>query len=107
MALRPPGKFEPDEFAVEVRKLHDLAAARGRDPQAITVAIKVPVRFADGLAGASRPTLNGTPAQIAEDLARYRRAGVRHFILDFATADVGEMHATLDRFAREVRPAVQ
>ena len=88
------------------RKLHDLAAPRGRDPEAITVAIKVPVRFADGLAGASRPTLSGTPAQIAGDLARYRAAGVRHFILDFATTDVSEMHATLDRFAKDVRPSV-
>jgi hypothetical protein len=41
-----------------------------------------------------------------EDAARYREAGVRHSIFDFATADVAEMHATLDRFAREVRPSV-
>jgi alkanesulfonate monooxygenase SsuD/methylene tetrahydromethanopterin reductase-like flavin-dependent oxidoreductase (luciferase family) len=106
MGLRPPGKFEPDEFAGEVRKLRDLAAARDRDPEAISVAIKVPVRSADGLAGPSRPTLAGSPAQIIDDLARYREAGVRHFILDFATPEVGEMHATLNRFAREVRPSV-
>ncbi len=107
VGLRPPGTLEPDAFAVEVRKLHDLTAARSRDPATITVAIKVPVAFVPGPAGASRPLLTGTPAQIVEDLARYRAAGVRHFILDFATADPGEMHETLDRFARDVRPVVR
>lgn len=106
MALRPPGTLEPDAFAVEVAKLHDLLAARGRDPASVTVAVKVPVRFTTESGGGSRPLLTGGPAAIAEDMARYRAAGVQHFILDFATDDVAEMRATLDRFARDVRPAV-
>lgn len=106
MGLRPPGVFEPDTFAVEVAKLYDLVAARGRDPGAIVVAIKVPVRFTGGANSLARQLLTGTPEQIAEDLMRYRSVGVQHFVLDFATDDSLEMLATLDRFAHEVRPVV-
>ncbi len=106
MALRPPGMLEPDAFAVEVAKLHDLLAARGRDPASVTVAVKAPVRFTTGSSGGPRQLLTGGAAAIAEDMARYRAAGVQHFILDFATDDVTEMWTTLDRFAHDVRPAV-
>lgn len=105
VVLRPPGLLEPDAFAVEVKKLEDLAVARGRDPRSITVAVKIPVRFA-GSADTPRPLMSGAPDQIAGDLAKYRAAGARHFIFDFTTGDVGEMHETLDRFARDVRPLV-
>jgi probable F420-dependent oxidoreductase len=104
VVLRPPGMLEPDAFAVEVKKLQDLAAARGRDPRAITIAVKAAVRFIDRASVGE--LLAGAPGRIAEGLARYRAAGVDHFILDFATPEIAEMHETLDRFAREVRPLV-
>jgi probable F420-dependent oxidoreductase len=104
MALRPPGHFAPPVLAAEVAKLRELAAARGRDPEAITVAVKVPVRV--GGTESPRPMLSGAPADIAGDLAAYRDAGARHFALDFVATDPGEMAETLARFAEEVRPIV-
>jgi probable F420-dependent oxidoreductase len=104
VVLRPPGMLEPDRFAVEVKKLEDLAVARGRDPRSITIAVKAAVRFTGG--DPAGELLSGTAERIAAGLSRYRAAGVHHVILDFATPDVGEMHETLDRFARDVRPLV-
>ena len=80
-------------------------AGRGRAPESVTVAIKIRIGFADG-AGPGRPLMTGTAAEIAGDLGRYRAAGAQHLILDFATADPGGMHETLDRFARKERPAL-
>jgi probable F420-dependent oxidoreductase len=104
VALRPPGALTPDLLETEVRKLEDLAVERGRDPRSITIAVKIPVRFT--AATGTRALMSGSAAQIAEDVARYREVGVQHFILDFATDDVMEMHETLDRFATEVRALV-
>jgi hypothetical protein len=91
-------------LAVEVAKLRELAAARGRDADAITVAVKVPVRV--GGTASPRPMLSGAPADIAGDLAAFRDAGATHIALDFVATDPGEMAETLTRFAEEVRPAV-
>ena len=105
MVLRPPGFFEPDALAVEIGKLHDLLAKRGRSPESVVVAVKIPVWLGDRKSGPREP-MHGSPAEVADDLRRYRMVGVRHFILDWITKDPGEMAETLDRFAREVRPAV-
>ena len=105
MVLRPPGFFAPDALAVEVRKLHGLLDARGRPPESVVVAVKIPVWLGDRRSGPREP-MHGSSAEVAEDLRRYRAVGVSHFILDWITKDPGEMAETLDRFAREVRPAV-
>jgi hypothetical protein len=51
--------------------------------------------------------MTGDPGQIAADLQRYRAAGVDHFALELLAADPAEMHETVERFAREVRPQVE
>lgn len=104
MALRPPGANEPAGLAAAVRQLHGLLAERGRDPDSVTIAVKLPIRF--GAAAAPRALMTGDPEQIAGDLRRYRDVGVRHFALDFLATDPAEMHETLERFARDVRPLV-
>ncbi len=55
------------------------------------------------LAPDGRPRLQGTPDQVAADLALLARAGVEHVTLRFGTTDPGP----LARFAAEVRPAVR
>lgn len=105
LGLRPPVTLHPPELAAKVRRLHELAAAAGRDPASISVAFKGPVRFEDGT-GAGRSPLTGTPAQITDDLRAYVAAGVRHFVLDFSVPTVPAMVEVLERFAAEVRPGV-
>ena len=46
----------------------------------------------------------GRPEDVAERMAAFHRAGVRHFILDML-GSVAERFAQLERFAAEVRPA--
>ena len=105
LGLRPPVALHPPEFGARVRRLRELARAAGRDPASITISFKGPVRF-DDTAGAARPPLTGSPAQVVEDLRAYVAAGVQHFVLDFAVSTVPEMLAVLDRFAGEVRARV-
>ncbi len=91
-------------MAAKVRRLRELAAAAGRDPAAITISFKGPVKF--GEAAAPRAPLAGSPAQIVEDLNAYVTVGVQHFVLDFSVSTVPAMLEVLDRFAADVRPHV-
>jgi probable F420-dependent oxidoreductase len=106
LGLRPPVRLYPEEMAVRVRRLRDMAATAGRDPKGITITFKGPLRF-DPAAPRDRTPLSGSPAQIVEDLAAYVAAGVEHFVLDFAVPTVPEMRDVLERVATEVRPALR
>jgi alkanesulfonate monooxygenase SsuD/methylene tetrahydromethanopterin reductase-like flavin-dependent oxidoreductase (luciferase family) len=46
----------------------------------------------------------GTPEDVAARMDEYRRAGVRHFILDTISDAQDERNEQLERFAKEVRP---
>lgn len=106
IGLRPPVSLLPHELATKVRRLRDLAAARGREPLAVTVSFKAPLKL-DGASGSSRVPLSGPPEQVVEDLRAYATAGVQHFVLDFSVPAVPAMLEVLERFAAEVRPHVE
>ena len=105
LGLRPPVALHPPELTAKVRQLSDMARAAGRDPAAITISFKAPLKF-EAAAGAARPPLSGSPPQIVEDLRAYVAAGVQHFVLDFSVGTVPAMLEVLERFAGEVRPRV-
>jgi len=106
LGLRPPVRLYPDEMAVKVARLREMAAAAGRDPARITISFKGPLRF-DGAAGGAPTPLAGSPAKIVDDLGAYAAAGVEHVVLDFSVTTVPEMLEVLERFARDVRPHVR
>src|SRR5437588_36403 len=106
LGLRPPVTLDPPEMAAKVGRLRTLAAAAGRNPEAITISFKAPLKLDAGV-GAGRRPLTGSPPQIVEDLQAYVKAGVRHFVLDFSITTKPEMIETLERFAAEVRPSVR
>jgi alkanesulfonate monooxygenase SsuD/methylene tetrahydromethanopterin reductase-like flavin-dependent oxidoreductase (luciferase family) len=60
-------------------------------------------------AGSARPTGQGTPAQVAEDLQRYRReAGVEAFQINFnGCHSLEQLFASMDCFMQEVQPLVE
>src|SRR5581483_2641743 len=105
LGLRPPVRLEPAALARKVAHLRALAAEAGRDPAALTIAFKAPLRL-EPAAGPDRPLLTGSPAQVAEDLHAYVAAGVQHFVLDFTVTSVPEMLEVLERVAADVRPRV-
>jgi probable F420-dependent oxidoreductase len=105
IGLRPPVALHPHELAGKVRRLRDLTAATGRDPQAITVSFKAPLNLGD--TGSARTPLAGPPSQIVEDLSAYAAAGVQHFVFDFSVATVPAMLGVLEQFAADIRPRVR
>lgn len=105
LGLRPPVSLHPPEMAARVRRLHDMAAAAGRDPATITISFKAPLKFQEAVA-AGRAPLSGSPREIVEDLQAYVAAGVQHFVLDFSVPTLPEMRDVLERFAVDVRPQV-
>ncbi len=105
LGLRPPAALYPDELAAKVRRLRDMAVAAGRDPVAITISFKAPLRLEEA-AGSARVPLSGAPSQVVEDLGAYVAAGVQHFVLDFSVTTLPAMLEVLERFAAEVRPRV-
>jgi len=105
LGLRPPVTLRPPELAVKIRQLNDLAVAAGRDPAAITISFKAPLKFEDA-ASAPRTALSGSPSQIVEDCRAYVAVGVQHFVLDFSVTTVPAMLEVLERFAADVRPRV-
>lgn len=102
IGLRPTINLFPEELAREVRTLHDLARQAGRDPKAITLTFRAPLRFGSGREG-GRP-FTGTPAEAIEDVRQYARAGVSHVVFDPAGRTADEGIEVMARFAREVRP---
>ena len=64
---------------------------------AIFLATAVPSRAAERYAALGRP------ADVAQRIADFRSAGVRHVVLD-PVCPFAERAAQLERFAREVRP---
>ncbi len=107
IGLRPPAGLTPEEFARAAADLRTQAETSGRDPKAITLSFRAPIRFTDGDASSSRTPFIGSRDQIIEDIRTYQRLGVGHLIFDFAGPSVEAILEQLHRFAEEVRPAVR
>ncbi len=107
IALRPPGLLFPEEYATRVAQIRTWAKGAGRDPNAITLSVRVPmaVRSPRSKAPAGdRPFFQGTAAEVLGDIQRYARLGVSHFVFDPVVQDLKPVLANMDRFADEVRP---
>jgi probable F420-dependent oxidoreductase len=104
IGLRPPAGLLPEEFARAAADLRSQAEAAGRDPRAITLSFRAPIRFTDGAFSGPRMPFLGTPAQITEDIRTYQRLGVRHLVFDFPGPTVEAVIEQLHRFAEEIRP---
>jgi probable F420-dependent oxidoreductase len=103
--LRPPGLLLPDAYAVRVRQLKDWAREAGRDPQAITLTVRVPMEVRPARAKApagDRPLFQGTAAQVMDDIRAYAALGVTHFVWDPTHADMPAVLENLKRFAGEI-----
>jgi alkanesulfonate monooxygenase SsuD/methylene tetrahydromethanopterin reductase-like flavin-dependent oxidoreductase (luciferase family) len=107
IGLRPPAGLYPDEFAKAAAALRSQAQAAGRDPEAITLSFRAPIRFTPGAASGTRTPFIGSRDQIVEDIRTYQRLGVSHLVLDFAGPSADAIAEQLHRFAEEVRPAVR
>lgn len=109
IGLRPPTLLVPEEYAARVRRLHELARQAGRDPATITLTFRAPMEVRSARAKApagDRPLFQGTAAEVASDIRRYRDLGVAHFVFDAVRPDLRAVLASMERFADEVRPRI-
>jgi probable F420-dependent oxidoreductase len=107
IGLRPPAGLYPEEFAIAAADLRAQAEAAGRDPKAITLSFRAPIKFTNGATAGDRTPFIGSREQVIEDIRTYQRLGVSHLIIDFAGPSVDSIVEQLRRFAEEVRPAVR
>ncbi len=110
-----PSHRSIEEIAAGARALEELSKARGRDPGSLEIIARAPLRvITHGRVPEPRPLLVGTPEQIVEDIHAYWAAGVSGFMFDtyycipaVNDQDLAGVLATLEAFARTVRPRVE
>ena len=86
--------------------LRDYLDEVGRAPDSVETAVKTALVFQDGPPGAEDPPTQGRVSDIVDALARYRDAGASHMVLDFVPETLATALDTMERFAQEVRPAM-
>lgn len=109
IGLRPPATLPPEEYAAKAARLRDYAKTAGRDPQALTLSLRVPMEVRgrrDRAPAGDRPLFQGTADEVASDVRRYQAAGATHIVFDPARPDLSALLASLERFADEVRPKI-
>ena len=97
----------PEMFQSRIAFLKDEVRKAGRDSGSMEVGFTTDVAFTGDTPENVRRPFEGSSEQIAEDFRRYRRVGVKHFVLTFRCASVGLNMESMERFAREVRPLVE
>jgi len=108
LIMRPPGLLLPEEYATRVRQLKTWAKEAGRDPEAVTLTVRVamevrPKRMKPP--AGERPMFQGTAEQVAADIRAYADVGVTHFVFDSTHQELDAVLTNLDRFAKDVMPA--
>lgn len=99
-----PFALAPEAFKEVVPQFQAAVREAGRRPEDIEVSLKVRLRFGDG--PDPQPPLRGSPEQVIASIGQYQALGVQHLILDFVPETIDNALATMDRFTREVRPAL-
>ncbi len=98
-----PIAFSAESLRGMLRGFRDAAAAAGRDPGTLTVAVRVNVPITLDPMDDGRPYLGGSPEQIADDVAGLAGQGVDQVMfantaeqdLDEFLHVLGELHATV------------
>jgi len=104
-----PMQTTPEALRERQAFLRVACAELGR-PDVPTIRMSVRVAFPSAAAGsAERPPGQGTPAQVAEDLRRYRgECGVEAFQINFTgCADLAQLLDWMKRFMGDVAPRVE
>ena len=115
-----PTGLSPEEFSMGRREIRELAAAAGRDPDGLTMSVRVEVemgeippspplqRGAGGISSAraaNRARVPGDdPAAIIAAIEGYRSVGVEHIVLAPNSGDVPAITSRMEAIARHVIP---
>ena len=97
-----------DDLRRGIHTLREQAAALGRDPSRIAISIRSELDLTTG--SGTKPVrqrfaLQGTAAEISEQIHACEREGVETIVLSMNTGEVTQIHDTITRFAQDVMPA--
>ena len=103
-----PTGLSPEDFSLGRREIGEQATAAGRDPDAITMSMRIEVEVHGGPSSeraAGRARVPGDdPGQMIAALEAYQSAGVEHAVLALNSGDVPSIKTLMERIARDVIP---
>jgi len=103
-----PTGMQPDEFGAGREEVRKLAAAAKRDPEALTMSIRVEVEVggrASSQRAATRARLPGDDAdKMIAGIRAYQRAGVEHVVLALNSGEMARITALMVDIAQKVMP---
>jgi probable F420-dependent oxidoreductase len=100
-------KITPQDLARRFDSVRRFAAEAGRIPEEISLNCCLPIEITSRAEKQKEGTLKGSPEQIAEALQPYASVGVQHLALQFMVPRWPDRLEQIERFAKEVMPALQ
>lgn len=100
-------RITPRELSRRFGNVRHWAAEAGRDPNQIRFACCPPIEVTPEPVAQEEDRLRGDPDQLAKALKGFHDIGVEHIALQFMVPHWPERQAQIERFAKEVMPALQ
>ena len=86
--------------------LREECARQKRPFGELTITLRAGLAIRPAPGGPDRKALQGTTAEIVEDLRRFKALGVSHVLMEAGYRDLAHMMRTFETFARDIRPHV-
>jgi probable F420-dependent oxidoreductase len=103
-----PSGMSPEGFQEGREEVRKLATAAGRNPEALTMSVRVEVEAHGGPSSQraeNRSRFPGDdPEQMAASLRAYEKAGVEHVVLALNTGDIARIRTLMETIAGKVVP---
>ncbi len=100
-------KITPQDLAARFANVRKLATEIGRDPAQIRLCCCRPIDITPKPVPQEEDSLNGSPEQLIAALKRFQEIGVQHMALQFMVGRWPERKVKIERFAKEVLPALR
>ena len=100
-------KITPRELAARFSNVRRWAKEAGRDPEQIRLGCCLPIELQREPVRQEPDSLKGNAEQIVEAINAFRAVGVEHMALQFMVPHWPERNAEIERFAKEVLPALR
>lgn len=99
-------RITPQELSARFENVRRAAREEGRDPAQIHFACCLPIDVSPGPLAQEEDRLRGSPEQLIEAIRRFKKIGVEHMGLQFMVPRWPDRRDQIERFAREVMPAL-
>ena len=99
-------RITPRELAARFDNVRRWAAEAGRDPETIRLGCCLPIELTRDPVPQEEDRLMGTSEQVARALQAFKKIGIQHMGLQFMVPRWPERREQIERFAKEVMPAL-